>query len=160
MADRGRAGRSAFAGLAVAVLLPMGLAACGSDEDPESEDAPTTEAAEIDPASAPKDATPEEDCAARNRVHEALEGTDAGAVAEELHAAAAGLAEVGTKENLTDMARQGFEAYVAALAAVGDSEVAGLKEATTDREIADALDVPSADEDAVTVWLSGQINCE
>jgi len=125
--------RRRAAAISAPLLLALSLTACGGS----------------DASGAPEDASVEEFCAAFSDFGEGFDSDDTERAVEAANDYAERLSEIGTPEDLSDEARQGFEAYVGYLGDVDEGDVEDLNES------GDAGDIfGEGDADAVTTFLN------
>jgi len=104
-----------------AVLLALSLTACGGSD-------------------APEDASQENFCEAFNSQADVGAEEDAGAQVDAAKEVADQLEEVGTPDDISDDARDGFEQYLEALQDIDEDDVEKLADAS-EEEAAEALDL-------------------
>lgn len=128
--------RRRIAAVSAPLLLALSLTACGGD----------------DASGAPEDASTEDFCGAFTEMISGFGTEDSDEVIEAANAAGERFSEIGTPEDFSDEARNGFEAYVGFLNDVDEGDVDDLENAENADEVFgdDSADVETFINDATT----------
>jgi hypothetical protein len=127
-----------FAGAgSAAVLLALSLSACGDSA-----------------SDAPDDASVEDFCKAYNATSSSDEDASDSDKVDEAHEQAEKLIEVGTPEDISDDAREGFEILVDAVADIEEDDVDNINNAESEDAFRDAIGASEDDFEKVVAFLT------
>lgn len=120
-----------------AVLLALSLSACGDSA-----------------SDAPDDASTDDFCGAYNATTSTEEDASDSDKVDEAHEQAEKLIEVGTPEDISDDAREGFEILVDAVADIGEDDVDNITNAESQDAFREAIGASEDDFEKVIAFLT------